>query len=239
MARDHACNQGASMVRAPQFLISVCGLWLASVVSSPAIADASITLEAQKNTDAIIEATKTHPSSDFDDILKQVRSVLLSVQAKLKTAKLPPLKSVEIDLQTGVTTTVGGQITIFVITIGASTSNQTAQTMKFVLTPPTVGAAELATAIAQSTTPNFSAQFSAAIIAAAQAADAALANQQNPALELNTFTADIKFTIEPTVQGGVNTLTLLPVNLQANAKVTPTNTHEAVLTFAKPAPAGH
>ena len=158
------------------------------------------------------------------------------MQGKLKTKSLPQLKNVEIDLQTGVTTTVGGQITIFVFTIGGwGTFTQTAQTMKFTLTPPTATAADLETAQAKSTTPNFSAQFSAAIIAAAQAADIALANQQKPALELNSFTADIKFTIENIVQGGSQCrLTLLPVNLQGSGKVDPTNTHEAILTFAKP-----
>jgi Trypsin-co-occurring domain 2 len=201
-----------------------------SEVQSPA-------LTAQHAVELAIETAKKRPSSDFDTILQQVRTVLLSVQKQLKTSQLPPLKSVDISLQTGITQTVGGQITIFVITIGGQTSDVTTQTMKFTLTPPTATGAAIEDAIA-SAPPNFSAQFSAAIVAAAVAADNALSNEPEPKLGLDTFTADIKFTVENTLQGGVNTLTLLPINLQVNGKVTPTNTHEAVLTFAKPKPAG-
>lgn len=220
------------------YVIAVGGaLSLGGFALTPAVSQTNdVKQEAEGNAEKLIDLAQKQPNSDFDEILKQLRSVVLTVQKKLNTKALPPLKSVEVDLQTGVTTTIGGQITIFVITIGASTANTTAQTMKFNLTPPKLAADQLAVAFTESKTPNFSAQFSAAIIAAAQAAEIALANAQKPALDLNSFTADIKFTIENTGQLGGNSLTFLPVNLQASAKIDPTTIHEAILTFAKPTP---
>ena len=213
-------------------------LLLAVVASSPALAQVRSLQEIQMDSvDAQIESARRQPSSDFDQILKQIRSVLLTVQSKLKTDQLPPLKNVQLSLQTGVTRTAGGQITIFVITIGGATSSETTQVMKFTLIPPQPTAQELAKALAEAT-PNFSTEFSSAIIAAALAADTALSKQQTPPLELGNFTAGIKFTIQNTLQGGLNTLTLLPVNLQLSGRVTPTNTHEIVLTFEKAATGG-
>src|SRR5262245_25253658 len=144
-------------------------------------------------------------SPDVEQLLKQLRSTLIKVQGEIAQQKLPELKSVEINLQTGIKTTAGGKITFFVISIGDTVTRERAQTFKMTLTPPKVTSSQVAA------NPDFSRDFANAIIAIAETI--AKSSGQKPSLKLSNLSASIKFVSESTMQGGVEKVQLLPVSI--------------------------
>jgi hypothetical protein len=162
-------------------------------------------------------------SPDVEQLLKQLRSTLIRVQGEIATKKLPELKSVEINLQTGLKSSGGGKITFFVISLGDTIASERTQTFKITLTPPKVAAS------AVSATPDFSKDFANAIIAVAETI--ARSSAEKPELKLTNLSASLKFVSTSTIEGGLAKVQLLPVSIDLGGSVTPTNTHEAVLTF--------
>jgi hypothetical protein len=82
----------------------------------------------------------------------------------------------------------------------------------------------------------FSKDFANAIINAAESIDKALKNDPT-AFKVDDLAASIRFTIESATGGGINAkFNIVPVSLQFTGKVTPSNTHEVVLTFENPKP---
>lgn len=172
---------------------------------------------------ATSDSTSAAGSPDVEQLLKQLRSTLIKVQGEIAQQKLPELKSVEINLQTGIKTTAGGKITFFVISIGDTVTRERAQTFKMTLSPPKVTSSQVAA------NPDFSRDFANAIIAIAETI--AKSSGQKPSLKLSNLSASIKFVSESTMQGGVEKVQLLPVSIDLGGTVTPTNTHEAILNF--------
>jgi Trypsin-co-occurring domain 2 len=162
-------------------------------------------------------------SPDVEQLLKQLRSTLIKVQGEIATQRLPELKSVQIDLQTGIKTTGGGKITFFVVSIGDTITRERVQSFKITLTPPKVTSTQVAA------TQDFSRDFANAIIAVAETI--ARSSGQKPELKLTSLSASIKFVSNSTIEGGVTKVQLLPVSIDLGGSVTPTNTHEAVLNF--------
>jgi hypothetical protein len=167
-------------------------------------------------------------SPDVEQLLKQLRSTLIKVQGEIASRKLPELKSVQINLQTGIKTTAGGSITFFVISIGDKVTNEQAQSIKITLIPPKVTSAQVAAS------QDFSRNFANAIIAVAESI--AKSSAQKPELKLSSLVASMKFVSESKLEGGVTKVQLLPVSLDLGGSVTPTNTHEAILNFGSAAP---
>ena len=164
-------------------------------------------------------------SPDVDQLLRQVKATLIKVESEIKAEKLPPLKSVQLNLQTAIKTTLGGKIVFFVISLGDTVSTERVQSFKITLKPP-----ETKSLSAVPPT-GFSKQLAAAIISVAETI--ARSSAQRPALNLSNLSASIKFVSETIVEGGVINVRLLPISIDLGGKVTPTNTHEAVLEFGR------
>ena len=162
-------------------------------------------------------------SPDVEQLLKQLRSTLIMVQGEIATNKLPELKSVEINLQTGLKSSGGGKITFFVISLGDTIASERTQTFKITLTPPKVTSSPVGA------TPDFSKDFANAILAVAETI--ARSSGQKPELRLTNLSASLKFVSTSTIEGGIAKVQLLPVSVDLGGSVTPTNTHEAVLNF--------
>ena len=162
-------------------------------------------------------------SPDVEQLLKQIRSTLIMVQGEIATKRLPELKSVQINLQTGIKSTGGGKITFFVISVGDTITSDRTQTFKITLTPPKVNSSQVGA------TPDFSKDFANAIIAVAETI--ARSSGQKPELKLTNLSASIKFVSTSTIEGGITKVQLLPVSVDLGGSITPTNTHEAVLSF--------
>jgi Trypsin-co-occurring domain 2 len=162
-------------------------------------------------------------SPDVEQLLRQLRSTLIRVQGEIATQRLPELKSVQINLQTGLKSTGGGKITFFVISVGDTITSDRTQTFKITLTPPKVTSSQVGA------TPDFSKDFANAIIAVAQTI--ARSSGQKPELKLTNLSASLKFVSTSSIEGGITKVQLLPVSVDLGGNVTPTNTHEAVLNF--------
>jgi hypothetical protein len=175
-------------------------------------------------------SAQTAKSDDISALLAQLRKVLVAVQGEISAKKLPALKSVQLNLQTGMKRDVDGSVGIFIFTVGASASDQTVQTLNITLTPPP---APSALAPAGSTVPDFNKEFAQAIISAAESVAVALKSGAEPKLVLGSLEASINFTYENVVQGGINTAKLLPITLELTGKVTPSAAQKVVLTFGK------
>lgn len=205
--------------------------FMLAAASSPAFSQTVLdtqqveTLQAYQ--DKVYNSALASSNPELDNVLKQLRTVILRVQNTLNQPSLKlQLQNVQISLATGLTVTVGGQVTFFIFTIGAQYSDQTTQTMKFTLIPPPPNKI---TADMLAQTDNFSTEFTAAILAAAAEANAALKD----GLELCTFNADMKFVIQYVLQGGIKVPVALPISANLTGQVNPSTTHEAALTFAR------
>lgn len=62
---------------------------------------------------ATSDSTSAAGSPDVEQLLKQLRSTLIKVQGEIAQQKLPELKSVEINLQTGIKATAGRKDHVF------------------------------------------------------------------------------------------------------------------------------
>jgi hypothetical protein len=185
---------------------------------------------------ATLAADTPSREKDIPLLLGQLRTVLIAVQGEIKKQNLPVLKSVQINLETGLIDTVNGKVAI-IISVGDTVTNETVQSLKITLTPPPPPPPAQAQLLAGSI--NFPKEFAKAIISAAESVNSALKSSAEPKLVLNSLSASIKFTFKNTVQAGIDTGTLLPITIQAGGSVTPSTTQEAVLTFEKPGSGGH
>jgi hypothetical protein len=175
------------------------------------------------------------PDTELSNILSQLRVVILKVQDSLKSPGLDlVLKNVQISLVVDLTTAKTGQIGWTILTVGGQHSAQTTHTMKFTLAPPPPDhiTSDLLAETLQ-IEPQLSTEFTEAILRAAAAANFALKKNNRPALELCTFTANVKFVIKNQVQGGVQVPVFVPITVTLQGQVTPANTQEAILTFTK------
>ena len=162
-------------------------------------------------------------SPDVEQLLNQLRKTLIQVQGEIAARRLPDLKSVQLNLQTGIKITGGGKITFFVVSLGDTITSDKVQTLKITLTPPKVTSAPV------SGIQDFSTEFANAIIAVSETI--AKSSMEKPELKLSNLSASIKFVSETKMGGGVQKVQLLPVSVDLGGNVTPTTTHEAVLNF--------
>lgn len=79
-------------------------------------------------------------TADLPTVFRAVQSALDTYQSSrnLKGATLPPLKSAEFDFKTTVGTTVGGKISLFIFTFGASHEKDVTSDVSFLYMVPQV-----------------------------------------------------------------------------------------------------
>jgi hypothetical protein len=209
--------------------IAFLALGLAVVVSLSAFSSAvAFAQSAGKSTAPAQRASiSTARSDDIAALLAQLRKVLVAVKGQIDAKQLPTLKSVQLNLQTGIKKQADGSLGIFLFTIGATASDETVQTLNITLTPPTGSAGP------EAAVPDFNRELAEAIIGAAESVAAALKSDTEPRLVLTSLEASINFTYENLIQGGVDTAKLLPITIDLAGKIAPTAAQKAVLTFEK------
>ncbi|MGJ4882996.1 trypco2 family protein [Bradyrhizobium sp. HKCCYLRH1065] len=170
-----------------------------------------------------VALAETATSPDVEQLMTQVKATLIKVQSEITAQKLPPLKSVQLSLQTGIRTTAGGKIVFFVISLGDTVSSEKAQTFKLTLKPPETKS------LSAFPPTGFSKELAGAIISVAETI--ARSSTQKPVLTLTNLSASIKFVSETNIEGGIAKVQLLPISIDLGGKITPTNTHEVILEF--------
>src|SRR5579863_5661484 len=125
----HACNSEGFMYNNRNLRIAVL---TASLVGGIVLIAGASAQSAPKPAGhrGVPVATK---HNDIETLLTQVRKVLVAVKGEIDAKKLPSLKSVQLNLQTGTKKELDGSIGIFIVTLGGSTSNQTVQTLNITL----------------------------------------------------------------------------------------------------------
>jgi uncharacterized protein YggU (UPF0235/DUF167 family) len=160
----------------------------------------------------------------LEELLAQLKKTLLQTQVSLQEGQLPPLKDVQITLQTELKITGGAKVELYVISLGETVSRDRTQSIKLTLTVPEAAAAKVAGVS------DWSQQLAQAIISVATTV--AESSNTPPKLALSCVSATIKFVTTYDTSGG-GKVTLLPITVSLEGSITPTNTQEAVLTFGQ------
>jgi hypothetical protein len=203
------------------------GLALIGLLSAFGVAVASAQTAEKSTAPPHAASIPAAGSNDIAALLAQLKKILAAVKGQIDAKQLPTLKSVQLNLQTGIKREADGSLGIFIFTVGASASDQTVQMLNITLTPPTVPAT------VEATVPDFNRELAQAIIGAAESVATALKSDPEPKLVLQSLEASINFTYENVIQGGIDTAKLLPITVDLAGKVTPTAAQRAVLTFEK------
>ena len=155
-----------------------------------------------------------------DQLLTSVAKTLVRVRDKGEDAELPPLKAVTLVLRTAVMEEADGKISLVVVDLGGSKSQETTQELKLELGPP-----QSADEFPVSAAPDLLAD---AIVEAARSAKRA--QTRKPPLHLRKLTATLQFVVKAEGGGGIN-FTLLPVTVSLGGKITQDNTQSVVIEF--------
>ncbi len=157
----------------------------------------------------------------FEAVIDAVKAALVEAESS-DTPGLPPLKSVSVKLQTGLSRGAGGELHLFVFSAGSSVSKDTTSTVEVELQPPgrgrrTLLPGEVREALAR------------AIVLAR--AGAARASQGEPPLAVKAVNLDLRFSVSVDGSAG-GSVRLTPVGLEASGKISRETVHTISLTFA-------
>jgi len=163
------------------------------------------------------------PSSQGGELADVVEAIqqALGQAAASEVPGFPPLKSVIVKLQTEVGRSVGGEIAVYVFTLGASRASETASTIELKMKPPGpspkgVRPAELRDALARAI---HMAELGAAKAAAGE-----------PPFVMEEVAIDLKFTVEASGEGGAK-VRLVPLGVEASGGIHRNQVHTITLVF--------
>lgn len=135
----------------------------------------------------------------------------------------PPLKSVTVKLQTEASRSVGGEIALYVFSLGSHYTAETASTLELKMRPPEerppkgVRPAELKEALARA--------IQAAKVGAAKASSG------TPAFVMSEVSIDLKFAVEVDGSAGAK-VRLVPLGAEAGGKLNRNQVQSIALVFA-------
>jgi hypothetical protein len=156
----------------------------------------------------------------LDELLTEVQKTLIRVNNSIEKDQLPPLNKITLKLNSTLVTRADGKVSLYIVQLGATVTNETVQEIKLELKPPKPSDAALVRSIEDS--------LATAIIEAAKSAHKA--SQRKPPLRLSKLTATIRFVVKTEGSGGVN-FKLLPVTVKLGGKVRDTATQQIVIEF--------
>ena len=140
-------------------------------------------------------------------------------------AALPPLKSVTVKLQTEAARSAGGEIAVYVFSLGSHYTAEVASTIELKMEPPDSGrrhtarpSEELRDALARAI---YLAQVGAAKAAAGE-----------PAFEMTEVEIDLKFAVETSGSAGAK-VALVPLGAEAAGRINRNQVHTITLRFGK------
>jgi hypothetical protein len=107
------------------------------VYSSAALAQQKTEAEAELGAlTAQLDKGRASPSDEFKELVSQIKAVLATVQGEILSKKLPQLKNAQLNLQTSIKSEGSAGVLLFIIEIGETISNETAQSLKITLSKP-------------------------------------------------------------------------------------------------------
>jgi len=162
----------------------------------------------------------------IDQVLIEIQTALQKVQTEAANANLPQLASVSLELAAEFDYSTGGELNLYIVSLGTSTDNESTQRIKLTLTPPKPYAEEpVASGLV-------SESLSSAILAAAKG----VANVQNrqPKLTLSKLETELRFVAKSTGQGGLK-IELLPITVGLKGEAKKSDVQTITITFGETA----
>jgi hypothetical protein len=161
----------------------------------------------------LLRAADTSKEIGIAPVLAAVHDALVEA-AQYQQPGFPDLSSITITLATDTSKDASGKIKLFIFTIGGGPSSDATSTITVQMKPPTQKAAPNIQGVNPATLKFALAQ---AIVAAQVAFNEArqINDELKTTLRTNKVQVEVKFTVKKQIQGGVDTATLLPVELSA------------------------
>ncbi len=161
----------------------------------------------------------------------ELEAVMEAIQASLSEAEtqqlagFPPLKTVTVKLQTEASRSVGGEIALYVFSVGSRYTAETASTLELKMKPPerrpekeVLSPGDLKQALARA--------IGLAKVGVARAA------QGTPPFLMTDIEIDLKFAVEATGSAGAK-VSLVPLGAEASGKLNRNQVHSITLVFGQ------
>lgn len=184
-----------------------------SVAVAMALHDAPVAQDARDSDGVTIQ-----------EVLTEIQRGLSDAQQILVAAKMPPLDSVVLNLQTDYNVQGGPKFKLLIFSFGKSWERQRSNELVLTLKPPKPSAE-----VQVSTGPGLANQLVAAIVAAAQGVKAA--ESGTPPLQLATLKAEFGFVVKESSSAGVK-FEIVPVSADLKADWSKKAVHTITVTFA-------
>lgn len=175
-----------------------------------------------------VAQSQTEHGVEIDAVLTEIQKGLTQAQVEIQDAKLPPLESVTLTLQTEYVKKGGPKVKLYVITFGQTWEKDSSNTLTLVLKPPSAKAATESV----SSTGGLSDQLVDAIVSAASGIQAA--KGRKPPLVLDSMKAEFRFVVNSQTSGGVK-FEIVPVSAELSGELSKKAVHTISVSFANPA----
>lgn len=178
---------------------------------------------------AFHDAPVAHDTPDSDgitiqEVLTEIQRGLSDAQQILVAAKIPPLDSVVLNLQTEFNVQGGPKFKLLIFSFGKTWERQRSNELVLTLKPP-----KPSTDVQVSATPGLADQLVTAIVAAAQGVKDA--ESGTPALQLATLKAEFGFVVKESTSADVK-FEIVPVTADLKADWSRKAVHTITVTFA-------
>jgi hypothetical protein len=168
---------------------------------------------------------KSADSVTIDSVLTEIQKGLAKAQTEIVDQGMPPLKSVQVTLQTVATQKVGGTLKLLIFSIGSTVTKERTQQLTLTLKPPALKKELVAGA------PSIAEGLTQALVSAAAGVQAARTG--TPPLVLDTLEVQLSFVV--TREGGAGgSVTIAPVTLELKGDISKKAVHQLKVTLAPP-----
>ena len=167
-------------------------------------------------------------AATVQSVIEQVKVALSAAQtelAKRNLKNLPPMKQVDVDLQTVILEKSGAKFKFWIISIGATYEKDHSQEMTISLVPPSPGNPSSISTL------SLTQSLVDAIVSAAEGINDA-GNGTVP-LATSSVVLKISFTVKKNSSGGLSTPELAPVSADVTGDLSKTAVQTLTLTFAR------
>jgi hypothetical protein len=160
------------------------------------------------------------------DVVSQVQEALERVQVRLEEAKLPPLQSVNLTLETTLSNKGSAGFDVWVLSLGTSYSKDRVQSVSITLAPP--AAKEGVNLRALQEQPSLTDSLELAIVSAIAELKAHYPNQKIP-LDVTEIDVTLGFTV--TVDGSAG-IKIAPISLELGGETSKSTAHTITVVYA-------
>ena len=173
-----------------------------------------------------ISNVDTSQATTVQAVIDQVKQALSDAQtelAKEKLNNLPPLKQVDLALQTVIAEKAGGGFKFWIISVGGTLEKDRSQELDIALVPPSPGGPK------QISTASLTQSMVQSIVSAAQGINTA--GDGNIPLKTSSVVIKISFTVKLDGNAGLKTPELSPITANASVDLAKTAVQTLTLTF--------